>query len=432
MLTINAVALGLVIVFLAKEDVVTIALLGVLLIVQVIFFVRVLNRINRDLSSFFDSVYSLDSSISFKESLVSKQFAGLYEKMIKVNSMIGSLRINLEEQNEYYKRITNQMPISIISYYDDGKIGLINAAGKKLFGLENIRHIKELEEVSKELTEYLVENEETNQQVIKTAINKETVSLIIKISSTTILKKRIRIASLQNIESELGQKEIESWQRLLKVLTHEIANSIAPISSTIETLNELSLEDQDQGYQAKIKTGLGIIGERSEGLLQLLKDIRRFSSFPPPKMTELNVMELFSSVSELLREELAREGIDLVLEAGSDQFVLADKQLLTHVLINLLTNAKEALTENKEKKISLRSDTDGQGFVYLRVIDNGPGISKEKLDQILIPFFTTKDSGSGIGLSISREIMRQHGGTILVSSISGKTEFALKFCGGGF
>ncbi len=428
LLTLNAVGLGLVLVFLSKEDVLTIAFVAGLLGVQVVLFVSAFNRVNRDLSLFFASVYSLDSSISFRDSLVKKQFAGLYENLMKVNAIVGGLKINLEEQNQYYKSITNHAPTPIISYYDNGKIGLINAASKELLGVEGIRNIKEIENISEELFVFLMNHEKSDQQVLKTKMRNEAMSLMIKMSSITIRKNRIRIASIQNIESELDHKEIESWQRLLKVLTHEIANSIGPISSTIDTLSEVLEDGFPEGNLGKMKTGLDIIGERSQGLLQLLADIRRFSSFPPPKNSEVNVVNLFETTIEFLREELAREDIEVEYEATeASQSIWADQQLITHVLINLISNAKEALLACDNKKIKLRSNSDDLGFVYLRVIDNGPGINSERIEQIFIPFYTSKDTGSGIGLSLSREIMRLHGGTIGVNSQTGHTEFIMKF-----
>ena len=428
LLTINAVVLGLLLVFLDKEDYVTISLVGALLLVQVVFFVIGLNRINRDLEIFFDSVYALDSSISFKDSLVSRHFTGLYDKLMKVNSIVGGLRINLEEQNEYYKKIANQMPTSIVSFYEEGSVVLINAAAKNLFGVRSINNISDLDTINSELVKYLMEHEETDQQLIKSRMNGEIVSLMVKLSSASIGKKKVRIASIQNIEQELGNKEIESWQSLLKVLTHEIANSIAPISSTVDTLNEIPIEGDARDHIDKMKAGLDIIGERNQGLLKLLEDIRKFSSFPSPERAVFDVGELFSSCYELFKEELSRENVELELEMPSPKLALnADKQLITHVLINLITNAKEAMQGGENKKITLRSNIDELGFIYIRIIDNGPGISEEKLDQIMVPFFTTKQSGSGIGLSLSREIMRQHGGSLLVSSEPGHTEFCLKF-----
>ena len=428
MLTVNAVALGFALVFLSKEDLLTITFVACLLLVQAVLFVVSFNRINRDLSLFFASVYAMDSTISFRDSLLTKQFSGLYNELMKVNSIIGGLKIDLEEQNQYYKSITNHIPTSVLSYYDNGEIGLINEAAKQSFGIGSIRNIAELYDVNSELSDFLLSHEKSDQQVIKTNMNGESVSLMIKMSLITIRKKRIRIVSIQNIESELVHKEVESWQRLLKVLTHEIANSIAPISSTIDTLNELTFEAGTEDNNTKMKTGLDIIKERSQGLLQLLDDIRRFSSFPPPKNDHVNVKSLFAETIELLKEELNRKNIIVEIDDNKpSQSIWADKKLITHVLINIISNAKEAFTESKGNRIILRSDKDELGFINLRVIDNGIGISKERIEQIFIPFFSTKETGSGIGLSISREIMHLHGGTLLVNSKQGRTEFVLKF-----
>lgn len=428
LITINATVLGFLFVFLSKEDLFTLIFVGGLLILQMVLFISSYNRSNRDLSSFLASVQALDASISFRDSQAKKNFAGLYENMMRVNSLIGGLKIKLEEQNQYYKSIINQAPNAIISYYNDGKIDLINAAAMALFRVGSIRNMRELATVSSELVRFLLDPQSPGQQVIKTGIGDEKVSLMVKRTTLILRKQKIRIASIQNIESELVSKESESWQKLLKVMTHEIANSIGPISSTIDTLKEGLANNLSEIPIRKLQTGLEIIGERSEGLMQLIDDIRRFSSFPPPKFNRVQVSSLVASSLHLLQDELSREGVKVRVAGDQEDLSLeVDEQLIIHVLINLITNAKEAMHEQTEKKLDLIISSDCSPSTTIRIIDNGPGISPERLDQIFIPFYTSKQSGSGIGLSLSREIMRQHGGSLTVVSKKGRTEFVLKF-----
>jgi len=431
LISLSALALAFFIVLPIEVNLMTIFVLSILILLQVFLFIKTFIRINKDLENFFDSVYALDSSISFRGSMVSKEFGGLYDRLKRINTIIGGLKINIEEQNEYYEKITNQMPNAIISYYDDGKIALVNPAFEKLFkleGLNKLSNIRDLKDEYPDVVKFLTDHDSPVEEVIKVKLADHPASLVVKTTTAHIRRKRIMIASLQNIEQELESREMESWQSLLRVLTHEIANSIGPISSTIETLEELLQQGDETQTNQKLKFGLSIINERSQGLLKLLGDIRSFSSFSKPEIQRLNIDELLDDVSGFVIDDLKKDGISLQVEkTGKEIGLYADKQLISHVLINLITNAHEALMGNDNPKIRISAETDNEGFVFIRVIDNGPGIDNENAHRILIPFFTTKETGSGIGLSISREIMRQHNGKLLVSSRPGYTEFSLRF-----
>ena len=292
LITLSAIGLAFLIVLPVEVNLMTISVLSILILLQVFMFVRAFIRINKDLGNFFDSIYALDSSISFRGSMVSKQFSGLYERLEKVNKLIGGLKIKLEEQNEYYRKITNQMPNAIISYYDDGRIVLVNPSFEKLFGLrvgDKLFNISGLKSDYPDVFQFLKDHEQRVEQVIKVKLGQHPASLVVKTSVAHIRKERIRIASFQNIEPELESREMESWQSLMRVLTHEIANSIGPISSTIETMEEMVAGGEKSGTSQKLKTGLGIIRERSEGLMKLIGDFRSFSSFSKPEIRELTV-----------------------------------------------------------------------------------------------------------------------------------------------
>jgi signal transduction histidine kinase len=241
---------------------------------------------------------------------------------------------------------------------------------------------------------------------------------------------------MSNIQSELEEKEMEAWQNLVRVLTHEIMNSVTPISSLagvveeelqkkLET-NHLSMQrDEAEDMHLSVQT----ISKRSEGLIKFVKEFRSLTHIPKPKVLQVAVKPLLDELAMLHKKELADNNIAIsVLVEPETMMVMADKTLIEQVLINLIKNAIQAFGEKTDKKISLYAHLNETGNVLISVKDNGTGIEPEALEKIFIPFFSTKKTGSGIGLSLSRQIMRQHEGNISVKSEMGEgTEFVLRF-----
>lgn len=242
--------------------------------------------------------------------------------------------------------------------------------------------------------------------------------------------------SLQNIQSELEEKEMEAWQNLVRVLTHEIMNSVTPISSlagTIESdLRQHFDEDADQLSEDEMRDihlSLQTISKRSEALIRFVKEFRSLTSIPKPKPAVFSARTLLDEVCMLHKSELGEKGISAQIEVyPEDLTILADKGMIEQVLINLVKNAIQSFDDQAEKTLTLRAFVSEKSRPVIMVKDNGPGIDPDALEKIFIPFFTTKKTGSGIGLSLSRQIMRQHQGTLTVKSELGKgTEFYLRF-----
>jgi signal transduction histidine kinase len=241
---------------------------------------------------------------------------------------------------------------------------------------------------------------------------------------------------MSNIQSELEEKEMEAWQNLVRVLTHEIMNSVTPISSLAGVVEEEikhKLERDENGFKKEemedMHLSLQTISKRSEGLIRFVKEFRNLTHIPKPRLSEVAVKELLDEVSILHKKELADRGIVINVTVSPDNLlILADKTMIEQVLINLVKNAIQAFDEQPDKKIELTAFAKEKGRAVLSVKDNGAGIDSEALEKIFIPFFSTKKTGSGIGLSLSKQIMRQHEGRITVKSKLGEgTEFLLRF-----
>jgi signal transduction histidine kinase len=244
------------------------------------------------------------------------------------------------------------------------------------------------------------------------------------------------LVSLQNIKSELEEKEMEAWQTLIRILTHEIMNSITPISSLASTTNSILSEELDDGAFTLTKearddviSAVRTIEKRSHGLMNFVENYRKLTRIPKPDLKVIPVADLFERIASLMKDQIEQSSIDCRISIVPPALKLkADPVLIEQVLINLCKNAVEAVSERSDAVIEMAARSDNHGKTVIQIADNGQGIEAEVLDKIFIPFFTTKPEGSGIGLSLSKQIMRLHGGTLKASSESGvRTQFTLRF-----
>jgi signal transduction histidine kinase len=274
------------------------------------------------------------------------------------------------------------------------------------------------------------------QRLMKTNIAGSIIQLSVKASEFKILDRWIKLVSFQDIKGELDQKELESWQKLIRVLAHEIMNSITPINTLTETMikqnrqyeENIGQSQGDSEHFENMADGLQLIRERGSGLIEFVQKYRHLSKLPTPNLSEIELKGLLSGIAGLFKKEMEEKGLTLSVKVSPDNLTLqADRKLIEQVLINLVKNAMEALSETEDAQVQILADKQLES-VRIRVVDNGPGIPENIIDQIFIPFFTTKEDGSGIGLSLSRQIMRLHQGTIDIKSIpSQETSIILNF-----
>jgi len=239
------------------------------------------------------------------------------------------------------------------------------------------------------------------------------------------------------VQEQLEEKEMEAWQNLIRVLTHEIMNSVTPIASLASTVNDLLTESPNQEKPIEridteiisdVRGALQTIEKRSHGLLNFVDAYRNLTRIPRPNLQIVSLSEFFSRLKKLMHSQITEGSIDLQVHIEPDNLQLAaDPELIEQVLINLLLNAIEAVAKQPNPVIKIFAKLDDKGRITIQVIDNGTGISEEIAEKIFIPFFTTKKKGSGIGLSLSRQIMRMHRGSLGVLSKKGETVFTLKF-----
>lgn len=345
-----------------------------------------------------------------------------------------------EAEYQYFRNIVQHVGIGIITFNKSGDIQLYNFAAKKLLNTSyQVNNIKQLSKVSEELVETFRELKTGGSKLIQVNIGEESRQLSVYAIELQLHDKHFKLVSLQNIQTELDEKEMEAWRNLIRVLTHEIMNSVTPISSltgtTREMLSEYKVNDAEQVPVRKddmedLMYSLKTIENRSEGLIRFLNEFRNLTHTPTPKLKSENINVLLEGICLLMSKELKGKSINIHKSFDNKiPEISIDRELIEQVIINLVKNASESFdSEQDEKNIWITSNLDAKKRVVISVKDDGAGIEPEALTKIFIPFFTTKKNGSGIGLSLSKEIMRKHQGNISVQSTLGSgTEFVLKF-----
>lgn len=409
-----------------------------ILIFQTIFLIRYINRFNKNVTAHIESLVNNDFSNLKSLESKNKSFVKLNKSLQLLYEKLELVEIEKTLEYEYHKYSIEHVNVGLISFNkENGKIRYINKAAKDLLSIETLNNIKKLTEVSNKLVHVLQELNPGQSKLLKLLIDNELLQLSIKITEFKLLDEKIRMVSIQNIKNELEENELDSWQKLIRILTHEIMNSIAPITSATKSLHNFLTVDESPIKSSEISdkiikdsvTGLEAIQIRSDGLLNFVKQYRSLTNLPIPNFKTFRVIDLFKHIKTLMRDELARENINLEVSVLTKDITLtADYNLVEQNIINLITNSVFALKEKPNKLIKFVAQLGKNEKPEIIVIDNGKGIPKENLDKIFIPFFTTRVSGSGIGLSLARQIMHLHNGNITVHSRPHEeTKFILSF-----
>jgi len=411
---------------------------GALILYQVYALIRYAERINRDLNRFFTSVRYSDFSETFKDDGLGPSFDGLRKAFSEVINAFRKTRAEKEEHYRYLQTVVQHVGIGLMAFQPNGDVELINNAAKRLLNVASLKNIKSLESFSRPLVEALFKIKPRGRALIKVENQNEMLHLALYATRFRLRGRDFSLVSIQNIHSELEEKEIDAWQKLIRVLTHEIMNSITPISSLASTINELikdsyqlhpSAEKIDSESLSDINEAAQTIQKRSQGLLHFVDGYRNLTLIQEPSFQIFPVSELFARVEKLLQPSLKEKTIRFQLKINPQTLELsADPELVEQVLINLLLNALQAVEKQEDAWIRLEAYLDKRGRINIQVKDNGPGIPPENMDKIFIPFYSTKEGGSGIGLSLSRQIMHLHHGTITAHSDPQKeTVFNLRF-----
>jgi nitrogen fixation/metabolism regulation signal transduction histidine kinase len=404
----------------------TTALTILVLIVQVAVLLHFVQRTNRELSRFLLVVQHGDLSQSFTAPSDSGAFAQLARSFEGVLQRFRESRIAREEEAAYLNTLVHHVPIAVLAVEESGRIDLFNRAARSLFGVQQLRNLRDFGGFGADFPEEILALKAGEEKLMKVSRGGETLQLTVSASTLAMRGRELKIVSLQDIRRELEVRELKAWQNLIRVLTHEIMNSVTPMSSLASTARDL-LDDVAKGgtdAESAIKDAhdaLDTIAQRGNGLLQFVESYRRLTRLPTPRMQTFPVAELFSRVRQLMTAELEQRSISVTQSVAPEAASLtADGVLIEQSVINLVRNAMDAVSGAEAGEIVLASELDASGRQVLSVTDNGPGMDERTLENIFVPFFTTKREGSGIGLSVVQQIMRSHHGRVAVASAPGQ------------
>lgn len=406
-------------------------IIGILLIIWAIFQIRhlvnLLNNTNKRISLFFDMIQDNGIQGYFPEEHVDKEEQLLSHTFNRINRIISDNKLQSQKQELFYKALLEHIPSGVLAWDTSGRVLLVNRAALQLLGYSFLNHIRQVEERYPEFRQIIAPTDSRHSLDIRINTERGYRQLAVIRSSMVLQEQQVTLLSLQDIREQLDEKESESWIRLTHVLTHEIMNSIAPITSLSETLSsyfesngttKTREELSDQVIQKTVK-GLSIVKRRGKSLLHFAESYRKLTFIPTPVTKHFLFCEFADNLQHLLKPELEAGNISLQIQITPEHLTVnADEELLSQVLINLIKNAIQALEGNPAGTIRLTARQTER--IFIEVADNGQGIPGELLEDIFVPFFTTKTSGSGIGLSLSRQIIRLHGGDLTATSIPGQ------------
>ena len=409
----------------------TTLVIALIIAYQIYALIHYVEKTNRDLSRFFLSIRHADFSQSFVTGGLGSSFDELKKAFNEVLDAFRRARAEKEEHARYLQTVVQHIGIGLVAFRQDGEVELINTAAKRLLKISHLKNVDHLEARFADLVEKLRHLRPGQKTLVKIEEEGEILQLSVYATAFRLREQEYTLVSLQNIQGELEEQEMEAWQKLIRVLTHEIMNSITPIASLAGTVNDmLQTTGQEEDEEiADVRQAMQTIQRRSEGLLHFVDSYRNLTHLPPPQFQIVPVSELFDRVGRLMRPQLEEGKIAFYVEIEPQSLELtADPEQIEQVLINLLRNAMQAVAGQAAARIWLKAGMDGRGHVLVEVIDDGPGIVEEAREKIFIPFFTTRQDGSGIGLSLCRQIMRLHRGTISARSKPGEeTAFTLRF-----
>ncbi|EZH72482.1 histidine kinase [Aquimarina atlantica] len=404
---------------------------------QTIFLIKYLNYNNRKIAYFFNSIKNEDFTLRFPEKGAPKSFNELNQSLNSLNDVIRKVHLKNQTQEQYYQEILKQAEIGILTFNHKGHILFNNPKVEKLLNYTPLNHIKQLVQVDKKLYDLFNNIKPFERKLFQLTNERETIQLSIKSSEIVLNNEVLRLITIQDIHNELDEKETDSWIKLIRVLTHEIMNSVTPITSISESIlgyykdksGIIPVTEIDENKIHNTAKGLEVIKNQGNDLMSFVQSYRSFLNVPVPDKKIIKVEKLLEKVKVLMSQEIDFNVISFdILNTTEDLEIYADEKLITQILLNLCKNAIQALKDTEKATLIFIVGITSEGKKYITVKDNGPGIHPDIMSQIFIPFYTTKNEGTGIGLSLSKQIMHMHGGSLTVHSIPNReTSFSLLF-----
>ncbi|MBV8388208.1 MAG: GHKL domain-containing protein [Mucilaginibacter sp.] len=406
-----------------------------LLVYELIDMIRFQKKAQDEVSQFVESIHYRDFSRHFDVRKAPTELKPLRKGFNEINSTFKLISRERETQYHYLQKILEIVDTGILSYeLETGETGWINEAFKRIIGIPYVKTISSLEKREESLYKEITELKPGESKVISITRNQQLIKILITASLLRSDDKVYKLIAFQNVSEALDETESKAWQKLLSVMTHEIMNSVAPISSLADTLkNRLQspeIVNSAMGGQLEdLELGIDTIKRRSEGLLKFTESYRNLNKITKLDLKKILVRDLFENLSSLMHPSMEKKHIELEIVLRDPALVIeADINLIEQVMINLLVNAVEAVKDKEHPRITLSAEVQQNNRTVVRVADNGSGIPTDLLDKIFIPFFSTRKTGSGIGLSLCKQIMLLHKGNIQVQSAEGLgSAFLLQF-----
>jgi two-component system nitrogen regulation sensor histidine kinase NtrY len=405
------------------------------IIYQVVEFNRFQRKTHVELEQFVESVHYRDFSRYFDVKHASADIQPLRKGFNEINTTFKVISKEKETQYQYLQKILELVDTGILSYEEKtGEVVWMNESLKKMLQLPYLKTIHSLSKRDDELYKAIIALKPGENKIATAHLERSAFKILLSATAFQTDGKLYKLIAFQNVNEALDETESKAWQKLLSVLTHEIMNSVAPISSLAETLKNrlqqsVAVLNNDSGSVDDLEIGIETIKRRSEGLLKFAETYRNLNRITAPNLKKVYVRDIFENLFQLMQPTLEQKNIELeTILKETDLTLEADTNLLEQVLINLVVNAIEAVKDKPHPKVMLTAYTTSNRKTVIKVADNGNGMPPELLDKIFIPFFSTKKSGSGIGLSLCKQIMMLHKGNIQVQSVEGEgTAFLLQF-----
>jgi nitrogen fixation/metabolism regulation signal transduction histidine kinase len=407
-----------------------------LLVYLIIEFMRFQRKTHDELSQFVEAVHYRDFSRYFDVKHAPAELQPLREGFNEINTTFKLISKEKETQYQYLQKILELVDTGILSYgIETGEVVWMNESLKKMLQLPYLKTIHSLGKRDKELFESINTLKPGENKIATAHLEKEIIKVLLSATAFQTEGKKYKLIAFQNVNDALDETESKAWQKLLSVMTHEIMNSVAPISSLAETLKKRlqvpASYNNDSSSLEDLELGIDTIKRRSEGLLKFAETYRNLNKITKLNLQKVYVRDLLGNIHQLMQPTFEQKHVEVEILLRDPELAFpADPILLEQVLINLVVNAMEAVKGKSNPKIVLSAEHTVNNKIVIKVADNGIGMPEEMIDKIFIPFFTTKKTGSGIGLSLCKQIVMLHKGTIQVQSKEGQgTVFSMQFGG---
>lgn len=383
-------------------------------------------KTNRELSRFLDAARYADFSQRFELTGLGAGFDELGNTLTDILRRFHDVRAGQEAELKYIRAMVEHVPVPLIVIQRDQQVKLLNNSARRLFGNHHIAKLSDLAQFGPEVINTISNIQPGERQLLNVEIDGMAHQLSVATTQVVIGPKKQKLISLQDIQSELDKAKLKAWQDLVRVLTHEIMNSITPIASLASTAKALTEDAKEKSVNfpdlhedlEDLMDAVGTVARRSDGLMNFVSSYRQLTRLPEPNKKILKVEDIFNNAQRIATLNWSELGIKITTDIQPQGLeVSVDPGMIEQVLINLLKNAQEALAEVESACVTMSASLNKRGHVVFEIEDNGPGISDELRDKIFVPFFTTKKQGTGVGLALTRQIMIAHGGNAKIASL---------------